>query len=139
MERKLSKAEKEEVFDVFYSVGNRMDIKGLPGTFDEWEEMRERQLHKNLQRSCYTNDLFRKYRKHLGFVRYRVLIETQTLIVPQSVRKMLGFRRFSLLKPFIGLYKISRKTFHLNIKLRLRPWICNNEIEPLDFLCYKFL
>ena len=36
LERKLSLAEKHEVFDVFYRVGERMLLKGLPKDFKEY-------------------------------------------------------------------------------------------------------
>lgn len=108
LERSLSKAEKQEVFDVFYRVGSRMALKDLPLTFDAWETMRHEHLHQNLLHSHYTDDLFSQYRKHLGAVRYRLLLEAQILVVPQRVRQLLGFRSISLLNPLLGLYKVSR-------------------------------
>src|SRR5579872_4236605 len=41
LERKLTGPEKEEIFDVFYRVGERMRLKGLPETFADWGSMRE--------------------------------------------------------------------------------------------------
>src|SRR5680860_65297 len=108
LERKLSSVEKQEVFDVFFRVGTRMGVKGLPESFEDWEKMRQGHLHQNLKYSNYTNDLFNQFRKHLGEVRYRILLEAQTLVVPQKVRELLNFRKISLLKPLIGLYKLSR-------------------------------
>lgn len=133
LERKLSRAEKQEVFDVFYRVGSRMGVKGLPETFDEWEKMRQGHLHQNLQHSRYTNDLFSQYRKHLGMVRYRILLETQTLVVPQKVRELLGFRRISLLNPLIGVYKLSRSMkVDWLLKVLILPSRYKNEIKALD-------
>lgn len=133
LERKLSRAEKQEVFDVFYRVGSRMGVKGLPETFDEWEKMRQGHLHQNLQHSRYTNDLFSRYRKHLGMVRYRILLETQTLVVPQKVRELLGFRRISLLNPLIGVYKLSRSMkVDWLLKVLILPSRYKNEIKALD-------
>ena len=63
LERKLTKAEKEEVFDVFYRVGERMGLKGLPHSFHEWSVMRQQHLNENLQMSKYTKDLFKQYRE----------------------------------------------------------------------------
>ncbi|GHB51804.1 oxygenase MpaB family protein [Persicitalea jodogahamensis] len=122
LERKLTRPEKQEVFDVFYRVGSRMGVKGLPDTLEDWEEMRQSHLHQNLRRSHYTDDLFKQYRSHLGMVRYRLLLEAQILVVPPKVRALLGLRRISLLTPLLGLYKLSR-----HIKL---DWVLKNLILP---------
>jgi uncharacterized protein (DUF2236 family) len=125
LERKLSRTEKQEVFDVFYRVGSRMGVRGLPKSFEEWEKMRLEHLHQNLKYSNYTKDLFSQYRKHLGAGRYKILLEAQILVVPQKVRELLGFRRISLLKPLIGLYKLSR-----SIKL---DWLLRDLILPSGY------
>lgn len=133
LERTLSRAEKQDVFDVFYRVGSRMGLRGLPETLDEWEKMRQGHLHQNLQHSRYTNDLFSRYRKHLGRVHYRILLEAQTLVVPQKVRELLGFRRISLLNPLIGLYKLSRSMkVDWLLKILILPSRYKNEIKALD-------
>lgn len=108
LERRMSSGEKEDVFQVFNRLGNRMGLKGLPEDFEQWERMRQRHLQENLQHSEYTDDLFSQYRKHLGAVRYRILVETQTLIAPHTVRELLGFRKVSLLHPLLSIYKASR-------------------------------
>jgi len=133
LERKLSWAEKQEVFDVFYRLGTRMGLHGLPESFKEWEKMRQEHLHKNLQHSNFTKDLFSQYRKHLGWARYRILLETQSLVVPQKVHELLGFRKTSLLKPLIGLYKLSRSMkMDWFIKALIMPNKYKNEIRTLD-------
>lgn len=133
LERRLSTTEKQEVFHVFYRVGSRMGLKGLPTTFEEWESMRQTHLLQNLQHSHYTNDLFRQYRKHLGVVRYSILVEAQILVVPQQVNKLLGFRKVSLLNPLLGLYKLSRsmKADWL-LKSLILPSHYKDEIKSLD-------
>jgi len=133
LERALTTAEKEEVFDVFCRVGSRMGVKGLPESLEAWENMRQTHLHQNLERSRYTNDLFRQFRKHLGAARYRILLESQTLVVPQRVRVLLGFRKISLLKPLIGLYKLStRLNLDWLLKALILPGKYKNEIRALD-------
>ena len=133
LERELSRAEKQEVFDVFYRVGSRMGVKGLPKTFEEWEKMRQGHLQQNLEYSHYTKDLLRQYRKHLGVVRFRILLEAQTLLVPKLVRELFGFRRNSLLKPLIGLYKLSRNLkVDWLLKALILPSKYKNEIKALD-------
>lgn len=108
LERKLSLSERAEAFDVFYRVGNRMGVKGLPKTFEEWEKMREDHLYQDMQYSHYTDDLFKQYRKHLGSVRYNMLMEVQRLVVPKRVGELLNFKRKTLLGPLLGVYKASR-------------------------------
>jgi uncharacterized protein (DUF2236 family) len=135
LERKLNKYEKQEVFKVFYKVGIRMGVRGLPESFEEWEKMRQKHLHQNLENSHYTNDLFRQYRKHLGLLRYRILLEAQTLVVPQKVRELLGFRRISLLNPLIGLYKLSRSmNSDWLLKALILPSRYKDEIKALDIV-----
>jgi uncharacterized protein (DUF2236 family) len=133
LERELNKAEKQEVFDVFYRVGIRMGVRGLPKYFEEWEKMRQEHLHQNLKYSTYTKDLFSQYRKHLGVIRYKILREAQTLVVPKKVRELLNYRRISLIKPLIGLYKLSRRIkVNWLLKVLILPSGYKKEIKALD-------
>src|SRR5580704_262443 len=90
LERRLTAAEKDEVFDVFYRVGRRMGLAGLPDNYTAFEGLREQHLRDNLVRSEFSLDLYRQYRKHLGFVRYRLLLQAQMLLTPSHVRRLLG-------------------------------------------------
>jgi uncharacterized protein (DUF2236 family) len=133
LERTLTRAEKQDVFEVFHRVGSRMGVNGLPADLEEWEKMREEHLRQNLQHSHYTDDLFSQYHKHLGIVRYRILLEAQTLVVPKIVRELLGFRKISFLNPLLGLYKISR-TMKMDwlLKAMILPQKYKKEISSLD-------
>lgn len=108
LERRLSNEEKEEVFDVFSRLGERMQINGLPSTFEEWKPMRQEHLIQNLERSTHTDNLFNQYARHLGVIRYRILLQVQTKIAPPHVRNLLGLRQVSLLYPVLVLYKLSK-------------------------------
>lgn len=134
LERRLSITEKQEVFDVFYRVGSRMGIQGLPTTFEQWEKMRLEHLHQDLENSHYTEDLFRQYRKHLGWVRYRLLLWAQALIVPERVRALMRFPGLSLIRPLIGLYKLSRR-IRIDWMLRdpILPAKYRKQIKALDY------
>jgi hypothetical protein len=92
LQRKLSNAEKEEIFDVFYRVGLRMGLKDLPKNYSE-----------------FTIDLYRQYRKHLGDIRYWLLKQVQVLIVPKRVNELLSLGNKRYLIPILWLYKLSRK------------------------------
>jgi hypothetical protein len=125
LERKLTDNEKQEVFDVFLRVGQRMNIPKLPATYNEWLQKRWKHLEYNLDNTPYTVDLFKQYRKHLGPVRYFLLREAQKLVAPRQVKKLLKYSRFSVIKPVIPMYKISRK-----VKL---DWFFKSLILPSDY------
>jgi hypothetical protein len=133
LERKLSAAEKEEVYQVFYRMGTRMNLKELPLTYLDWLPVREYHLQHDLQRSRYTDDLFKQYKKHLGNFRFRVLIEGQLLVVPESVNQLLKLGRFSFLTPVVPLYKLSRRIkLDKAIKYLLLPKAYHEQIAALD-------
>ena len=125
LEKKLSDTEKEEVYNVFYRVGTRMGLKELPITYIGWLPERESHLMHNLAKSEYTADLFKQYKKHLGAMRFRVLIEGQKLVVPERVKELLQFSDFSLLTPMVPVYKISR--------LMKMDWLLKNILLPSDY------
>jgi hypothetical protein len=133
LERKLTLSEKREVFDVFFRMGVRLGITGLPLTLEAWQHMRHEHLLVNMQRSHYTIDLFQQYRKHLGAIRYKILVEAQTLVAPERVRRLLAFRKTSLLHPVIIAYKICR-VLHLDglMKDLILPAKYKKEIAALD-------
>jgi uncharacterized protein (DUF2236 family) len=106
--RKLTFPEKEEVFDVFYRLGTRMGLKDMPTNYDRWVASREQHLIHDLAKSEYTIDLLMQYKKHLGLMRYTILIEAQKLVVPRRVNDLLGFGKVSFFRPLISLYKLSR-------------------------------
>ena len=108
LERKLTPSEKDELFDVFYRVGKRMGLKDLPNNYVEWQTMHEQHLKDDLQHSHYTDDLYKQYKKHLGGLRYWMLIESQKLVVPGQVRKLLGLGKASAVTPLLYIYKKSR-------------------------------
>lgn len=133
LERKLSGIEKEEVFLVFNRLGRRMAVAGLPETFDEWKKMRQDHLAQNLLRSRYSDDLLAQYRKHLGSIRYWILLETQALVVPLAVREWLGFRKISLLLPVIYLFKVTKRIkMDWLLKATILPSKYKKEIAALD-------
>jgi uncharacterized protein (DUF2236 family) len=133
LERPMTHAEKAEVFQVFLGLGSRMGLSALPTSFEAWQAMRQSHLDQDLMHSTYTDDLFRQYRKHLGEIRYRFLLEAQTLVSPQRVRKLLAFRNISLLHPLIALYKFSRR-IHLDglLKALVLPPKHAAQINMLD-------
>jgi hypothetical protein len=108
LERKLTEPEKEETFDVFYRVGARMNLMGLPANYADWTMMREEHLNENLANSHFTEDLYKQYRKNLGLIRYHILLQAQVLVVPKRVNQLLALGRIPWLMPVIAVYKLSR-------------------------------
>lgn len=133
LDRKLTPAEKDEVFDVFYRVGHRMGIPGLPTSYEEWLQVRNTHLQEDLVHSHYTDDLFKQYRKHLGAFRYKILLEGQKLVVPQRVNELLKLGKFSLLSPVIPVYKFTRFIkLDWFVKLLILPADYRKQIQALD-------
>jgi hypothetical protein len=108
LERKLTAEEKVEVFDVFRRVGSRMRLKGLPESFGEWELMREDHLERDLANGELTKDLYGRYRKSLGTIRYWILLGGQALLVPGRVRRLLSLSSGWWMRGVVFLYKMAR-------------------------------
>jgi hypothetical protein len=135
LERKLSPAEKQEAYDVFYRMGVRMGIDALPPFYVDWLPIREQHLKQDLQLSHYTQDLYKQYKKHLGAFRYVLLKEAQLLVVPPLVKQLLQLGTVSFLRPVVPLYKVS-KVVKLDwlIKAVLLPSAYKKEIAELDMV-----
>ncbi len=133
LERKLTDAEKEEVFNVFYRVGSRMNLKGLPKNYTDWLVMRGQHLNHDLVKGDYTIDLYKQYRKHLGQVRFKLLLEGQKLVVPKKVNELLQLGKVSLLTPVLAFYKLTRKVkVDWFLKSVILPKEYKAEIKELD-------
>lgn len=133
LQRKLSVAEKEEVFDVFNRVGRRMGIAGLPASYADWLPVYHQHLQDDLEKSGYSDDLYKQYEKHLGPVRFRILKEAQILMVPDRVNELLNLGRNSWLTPVLALYKLSR-TLKMDwwIKSLLLPDRYKSQVRALN-------
>jgi len=108
LERKMTLVEKAEVFEVFNKVGQRMRLKGLPGGYLEWEQMRAEHLQQDLISSDFTIDLYKQYRKHLGPVRYLLLKQVQLMVTPAKVKQMLSIGRIAYFLPLLYGYRLIR-------------------------------
>jgi hypothetical protein len=133
LERKLTMAEKEDVYHVFLRMGTRMQISQLPESYENWLPVREAHMQQDLVLSKHSLDLFKQYKKHLGTFRYQVLLQGQKLVVPEQVGKMLHFSSTKWLAPIVPAYKISR-LIHLDplVKAILLPGKYSQEFKALD-------
>ena len=135
LERKLTATEKEEVYQVFLAIGQRMNLNELPPSYAAWLPVRAAHLQSDLQKSKYTVDLYKQYKKHLGAVRYWVLKEAQLLVVPPHVNELLGFGKLSFVAPVVPLYKWSRRwKGDVLIKKLLLPQDYKQQIAALDVM-----
>jgi hypothetical protein len=135
LERRLTEAEKEEVYQVFFRLGNRMGLKELPPDYVAWLPVRDRHMEEDLEKTNYTVDLFLQYKKHLGGFRYRLLLEGQKLVIPKRVAALLKLGRISGLTPILPIYKFSR-ILHLDgmIKSLILPRDYKKQISDLDVI-----
>jgi ER-bound oxygenase mpaB/B'/Rubber oxygenase, catalytic domain len=137
LERKMTFSEKEDLFDVFYRVGLRMGLKGLPANYNDWTIMHQEHLQQDLAKSNYTEDLFKQYRKHLGQLRYKLLIESQKLVVPKTAKDLLNLGNFPWLIPILFVYKLSRKVkLDWFLKSLVLPAAYKKQIKDLDIEPY---
>jgi hypothetical protein len=105
LERKMKGEEKAEVFEMFYQVGLRMGLQGMPDNYEDWELMRSEFIERNLNYSEFTTDLYRRYRVALGSFRYRILLHGQAMLVPGRVAELLSLPSSACWRPLVFLYR----------------------------------
>jgi hypothetical protein len=133
LERKLTETEKAEVFEVFYRVGQRMELKDLPTNYIAWTIQREKQLGYNLRKGELTYDLYSQYKKHLGLIRFHLLKQAQLLVVPKRVKILLGLGNIRWLLPVLYVYKLFRLLKLQNLlKNAILPTAYVNQVKAMD-------
>ncbi|MFT3945444.1 MAG: oxygenase MpaB family protein [Agriterribacter sp.] len=134
LERKLTGEEKEEVLKVFRTVGERMQIKDLPGNYCDWQQMHAKQLEEDLQRSRFTDDLFKQYKKQLGVFRYFILREVQSLLAPHTVKRLLCLNGGYMVKLILPFYKFCRKIQYAQpVQNLLMPYTYRSQLKQLNY------
>ncbi len=108
LHRPLMAEEQEELYNVFWRVGIAMHIPELPEDYKSWQQDRQRHLEQDLTFSPYTEKLYAAYRRDLGFWRYALLRQVQSLLVPEIVHKLLDLPRLQWLRPAVLLYPMLR-------------------------------
>lgn len=135
LERKLTDQEKEEIFSVFNAVGQRMHIPDLSSSYKKWLIQRKTHLENDLAASDFTADLFVQYRKHLGFIRFQLLLQAQHLVCPPRVKNLLKFKSIVWLKPILSIYKMARLIkIHSPFKSAILPADYRDQIKDLDVM-----
>ena len=123
LDRPLTAAERDDLYDVFLRVGTGLRIPGLPTSYADWKADRVVHLQRDLAVSDNTRELYRRYRQHLGPWRYRLMLKIQALLVPDLVRQLLRLDSADLLRPLIRMYP------HL-AEVGLRPIIQRLLVPP---------
>ncbi len=133
LQRKMTTAEKNEVYDVFYRVGIRMGLKALPKDYATWVADRELHLFNDLVKSSHTTDLYRQYKKHLGSIRFFLLLESQKMVLPPTAKDLLGLKKNQWLKPIVPVYRLI-KYLHGDrlVKAILLPKKYRQQVNALD-------
>jgi ER-bound oxygenase mpaB/B'/Rubber oxygenase, catalytic domain len=129
----ISQKQKEEVFETFLKLGKLMEIKQLPPDFAAWEIDRELHLQENLAYTNFTKDLFTRYKKQLGMVKFWLLVEGQKELLPFHVRHLLKLNGVSKIRPFLRLYPHLNNSLIINkLPLLLIPEKYHSEIRDLS-------
>jgi hypothetical protein len=123
---RLRAAALEDLYEAFLRVGRELQIQELPATYQEWLSDRDRHLDRDLAYSTFTRRLFQQYRLQLGHVRYRILLDTQALLVPQRVRTLLR------LQPMNPLAISCIRAYSLAAQLGLRP-LAHRVLIPAEY------
>src|SRR5688500_3164196 len=104
--RPLSADEQSELYDVFFRVGTGLRIPDLPPTYARWRADREKHLQRDLVHGEGTQALYAQCRNHLGPWRYRLLLQLQSILVPDHVRGLLRLKSAEWLRPILRVYPI---------------------------------
>lgn len=104
LHRPLTVLEKADLYEVFRRVGEGLAIPGLPETYDAWRTDRSLHLERDLAYSDLTAELYRRYRRHIGWWRYETLLRVQSILVPDHVRRLLGLEPCRWLRPSLATY-----------------------------------
>jgi uncharacterized protein (DUF2236 family) len=89
----LTADEQAEMYALTRQIGTGMGVPGVPETYAEFVIDRAYHLDNDLVRSEFTDKLLASYRRQLGGWRYALARQVQALLVPASVRVMLGLPR----------------------------------------------
>jgi uncharacterized protein (DUF2236 family) len=87
VDKPLLREENDEIYDVFKRIGEHMEIQNLPEDWSVWKTQRQQHLKHNYSNSLLTEELFKRYKLHLGSFRYTLLLAVQSLLLEQQFLK----------------------------------------------------
>ena len=106
LRRPLTRAEQQDLYEVFHRVGAGMRIPELPASYAEWRVDRQLHLERDLVYSHYTAMLYERYRQHLGAWRYELLLQLQAWLTPERVRRLLQLEPCPLFAAALRAYGV---------------------------------
>ena len=106
LHRPLTGIEQDELYDVFHRVGTGLGIPELPSSYSDWRVDRQRHLERDLVSSDGTHQLYERYRDQLGAWRFELLLQVQSLLVPDHVRALLKLESAEWLRPIAKVYPL---------------------------------
>jgi hypothetical protein len=104
LRRPLTLAEQQDLYEVFYRVGTGLHIPELPASYVEWRVDRQLHLERDLVYSQHTAQLYERYRQHLGWWRYELVLQLQAALAPERVHQLLQLESVPLLAPALKVY-----------------------------------
>ena len=104
LHRPLSTAQQDDLYSIFRTIGEGLSIPELPETYADWQSDRGRHLERDLCYSRHTSLLFNQYRRHLGIWRYHLLLQVQSVLAPEEVRRLLHLRPNKLMLRLVQTY-----------------------------------
>ncbi|PSL23358.1 oxygenase MpaB family protein [Chitinophaga ginsengisoli] len=133
LQRRLTNEEKDEIVNTFAGIGDHMQIHGIPVNYSEWKTLYEYQLTHNLLNSSFTNNLFQQYKKHLGIVRYFLLLDIQRMLVSKQVNHLLHLGRPWVVPLLIPVYRLIRSyKWHKQLILMMVPRKFKEQVKTMD-------
>jgi hypothetical protein len=126
LHRPLTPAEQQELYDVFRRVGVGLGIPELPQDYNSWKLDRQHHLDRDLVFSPHTLALYATYQRDLGYWRYIMLRQIQSVLVPKRVHQLLNLPNPIWSRPGIALYP-------LLVRLGLRSLVHRALIPPQHF------
>lgn len=126
LHRPLTRAEREDLYDVFRRVGEGLGIPDLPPTYDKWLIDRQRHLENDLALSNRTIELDAAYRRAVGPWRFTVVRQLQAVLSPARVAELQALPRRPWIRCLLKLYPIATR-------LRLRH-LAHRVLVPADHL-----
>jgi uncharacterized protein (DUF2236 family) len=123
LHRPLTGPEREDLYGVFRRLGEGLAIPDLPETYDAWREDRQRHMERDLTHSDLTAELYRRYRRHIGWWRYGTLLRVQSILVPDYVSRLLGLEPCRWLRPSLVAYRAM-------VRIGLRPIVYRLVMPP---------
>ena len=133
LERKLNPDEKDEMVRTFSRIGIEMNLDNIPSTYTDWLTSYRTHIDQNLVYSKYTEDLFHQYRKHLGWLKYFLLLEIQRMTVSPQVNRLLHLGKARIAKPLLIPYRWIRKFgWHRWLILLMIPARFKKQFREMD-------